>query len=156
MFFNNLAILQANSARPATLLNSVVHSSMASNGTVNTGVMIDASQDAGGDTTPVCPPEGCNPTAPEFNVTIVTTTPYAPNSEQCYLGVNVRRSSQIILSQQCTGKVYVVKDVSGQAFSSNITVVAPGSSIDGQPSYLLNTDYGSITLVYNGTEWSVV
>ena len=159
MFFNNLAILQANSSRPATMLSNMFGSSMASNSTVNTGTMIDSSQDAGGGGAvmqPVCPPQWCNPTAPEVHVTIVTSTPYTPNSEQCYLGINVVRGCSVVLSPQCIGKVYIIKDTSGQAFTSNITVSAPGTTIDGQPSYLLNTDYGSITLVFNGTEWSVV
>ena len=156
MFFNNLAILQANAAHPATMLNNMVHSSMTTNGVVNTGTMIDSSQNDGG-MEPVCPPGGCHPTAPEVNVTIVTTTPYTPNGEQCYLGVNVPRSSIVLSSLGvCSGKVYIIKDVSGSALTNNITVTAPGSTIDGQASYILNTDYGSITLVYNGTEWSVV
>jgi hypothetical protein len=53
------------------------------------------------------------------------------------------------------GKVYVIKDSVGDANTNPITVVTTGSSIDGQPNYILNIDWASIALIYNGIEWNV-
>jgi hypothetical protein len=51
------------------------------------------------------------------------------------------------------GKVYVIKDSVGDAANNPITIVG---SIDGAASYVINIDWASITLVFNGIEWNVV
>jgi hypothetical protein len=51
------------------------------------------------------------------------------------------------------GKVYVIKDSVGDAANNPITIVG---SIDGGASYVINIDWASITLVFNGIEWNVV
>jgi hypothetical protein len=62
-----------------------------------------------------------------------------------------------VLPASPTGTVFIVKDISGAAFTNNITVTATGGAlIDGAASALINTNYGSITLVFNGTQWNIV
>jgi len=88
-------------------------------------------------------------------VTIVTSSPTTATSSQYFLGVNVAGPSSIILPTSVVGKVFVVKDVSGNAFTNPITITAIGHTIDGQNSYVLNVNYGSITLVFTGLEWNI-
>lgn len=53
--------------------------------------------------------------------------------------------------------IVVIKDKAGTAAAAPITVTpAPGETIDGQASLTLNTAYVAVTLVFSGTEWSIV
>jgi len=88
-------------------------------------------------------------------VTIVTSSPTTATSSQYFLGVNVASPSSIILPASVVGKVFVVKDVSGNAFTNPITITAIGHTIDGQNSYVLNVNYSSVTLVFTGLEWNI-
>ena len=50
-----------------------------------------------------------------------------------------------------------VKDKTGTAAANNITINANGAeTIDGAGSQLLAINYESVTLVFSGTEWSIV
>lgn len=60
------------------------------------------------------------------------------------------------LGSPVTGTVYVIKDSVGSAAANNITVTPSGKNIDGAASFVMNTNYQSITIVYNGTEWSKI
>lgn len=59
-------------------------------------------------------------------------------------------------SSPTTGDTYVVKDGKGDAATHNITLTPAAGTIDGSATYVMATNYESITLVYNGTEWNVV
>lgn len=54
------------------------------------------------------------------------------------------------------GNNYIIKDGVGNANVNVITINGNGKNIDGQSSYILNASYGSISVVYNGTEWSIL
>ena len=58
-----------------------------------------------------------------------------------------------------TGQVFIVKDAAGTAASANnITVNVTGGvkTIDGATSQSINTNYGSLTVYYNGTNYFIV
>ena len=55
-----------------------------------------------------------------------------------------------------TGKLLYVKDVGGQTGTNNVTLAGNGKTIDGAANFLFAGNYTSLTLVYNGTEWSIV
>ena len=64
----------------------------------------------------------------------------------------------ITLPPQATpgvGRVIIVKDVSGNASANNITINAPaGKTIDGGASLVINTNWGSYQLYYDGiSKW---
>jgi hypothetical protein len=88
-------------------------------------------------------------------VTIVTSSPTTATTSQYFLGIDVNGSSTITLPVSVIGKVFIIKDVSGNAFTNPITVTATSHTIDGQNSYVLNVNYGSITLVFTGLEWNI-
>jgi hypothetical protein len=54
------------------------------------------------------------------------------------------------------GDVYIIKDGKGDATTNNITLTPAAGNIDGAGTFVMATNYQSITLVYNGTEWNVV
>lgn len=55
-----------------------------------------------------------------------------------------------------TGTQFIIKDGKGDAASNNITVTPAAGNIDGSATYVLNTNYGSVKLVYNGTQWNII
>jgi len=60
------------------------------------------------------------------------------------------------LANPTTGQVHIIKDNVGSAGTNNITITPSGKNIDGAASYVMNVNYGSVNIVYNGTEWSIV
>lgn len=55
-----------------------------------------------------------------------------------------------------TGQMYRIKDNVGSAAINNITVTPSGKNIDGVASKVINTNYGSIDIIYNGTQWNIL
>lgn len=53
------------------------------------------------------------------------------------------------------GQVYHIKDRTGSALANNITINGDGNNIDGAGTASINTDYGSLYIVYSSTvnEW---
>lgn len=89
-------------------------------------------------------------------VTLIDSATYAPTLEEYFLGVIADSVCVITLPTATTGKVYVIKDSIGDASTNNIIIEATGSTIDGMPSYVLNVDWSSVGLIYNGIEWNVI
>lgn len=92
-------------------------------------------------------------------VIVVTTSPYLATPTDVVIGVNntgLVPFSVVLPANPVTGKFYVVKDVSGTAAAFNITVTAVGHTIDGAASAIINTNFGSITLLFNGVNWSII
>jgi hypothetical protein len=52
--------------------------------------------------------------------------------------------------------VFIVKDSAGVASINPITVSAIASTIDGVAAATINANYGSLTFIFNGTEWNIV
>jgi len=89
-------------------------------------------------------------------VTLIDEPTYTPDAAEYFLGVIYDGTVTITLPAGTLGKVYVVKDAVGDANTNPITVTTTGSTIDGQVNYVMNTPWGSISLIYNGIEWNVV
>ena len=60
------------------------------------------------------------------------------------------------LASPVTGQKHIIKDSVGSAASNNITITPSGKNIDGAASATINIAYGSVTIIYNGSEWSIV
>lgn len=83
--------------------------------------------------------------------------PYTTIPQDAVILVDTSVARTIIpLASPTTGQKFIIKDSVGTAATFNITVTPSGKNIDGQASYVINTNYGSMTIIYNGTEWSVV
>ena len=88
---------------------------------------------------------------PMAAVILVPSTLQTPQS-----AVDVEGPATIVLPIAPVGTVFIVKDIDGDAAVNPITIAGLGSTIDGSPTATIDTNYGSITLIFNGTEWSIV
>lgn len=101
-------------------------------------------------------PPGPPGTVADVPVTLVDEATYTPALTEYFLGTIFDGTVTITLPAATTGKVFIVKDAVGDAQTNPITILTTGSSIDGLASYILNINWSSATLVYNGIEWNVV
>lgn len=88
-------------------------------------------------------------------LTNVTTPAFLISLNDYTLAVNVALPSSLVLPVAPIGTVFIVKDSSGNASTNPITISA-SSTIDGSPTATINTNYGSVTFIFNGTEWNIV
>jgi hypothetical protein len=54
-----------------------------------------------------------------------------------------------------TGLTYLIKDCTGQSAAHAITITPNAGNIDGSATYVLNTAFQSVGIVYTGAQWSV-
>jgi hypothetical protein len=83
-----------------------------------------------------------------------------PSDTFVYLIVDTTADREITLplaNAVTAGRIYIIKDSSGQSNTNNITVSAAGSdTLDGESSQILNSNYGSWTLVTDGvSNWYI-
>jgi hypothetical protein len=64
--------------------------------------------------------------------------------------------ASVVLPVSPIGTVFIVKDTAGVANTNPITVSAIASTIDGAASALIDANYGSLSFIFNGTEWNIV
>jgi hypothetical protein len=91
--------------------------------------------------------------------TEVTTTPYTVMATDEFLGVDTLSSSISIKlpNLPAVGRVYMIKDIFGNAATNNIIITTVGgiTLIDGISSYTMNTNFSAVQLIFNGTFYSV-
>lgn len=89
-----------------------------------------------------------------MQLTAVSTSPYNVLITDMNIMVDTTGARTINLPANPTnGDAYRIKDSTGTASSNNITVSGNGKNIEGTASATINTNYGSLFLVYNGTQW---
>jgi hypothetical protein len=89
-------------------------------------------------------------------VTDVTTPTYTALATDYMLCVLTNGPVTITLPTGILGTVYIVKDCFGDANNNPITIQGTsGQLVDGSTA-IVNTPYGSISLIFNGTDWSIV
>lgn len=63
----------------------------------------------------------------------------------------------VTLPAGITGRVFNIKDGLGLAAPATpITITPTASTIDGAATATINAPYGSLTLVFSGTEWKIL
>lgn len=93
---------------------------------------------------------------------ITTGSSYASTSSNHVVLINKSTGSATSVTLPNTasltvGKVIIVKDAKGDAATNNITITGNNSeTIDGQSNYVLNNNYGSVMVIWNGTEWNIL
>lgn len=55
-----------------------------------------------------------------------------------------------------TGSSYIIKDSTGSASTHNITVSGNGNNVDSAATYVINVNYASVNVVFNGTIWNII
>jgi hypothetical protein len=101
-------------------------------------------------------PQGPAGSLENVAVTLIDAATYTAIDTEYFLGIIYNGISTITLPAVTSGKVYVVKDSLGDSNTNPISILATGTTIDGLASYTINTDWGSVTLLYNGIEWNIV
>lgn len=88
-------------------------------------------------------------------VEFATITPTTLDSTSDFVGASGATTINLppipIIGQQIT-----ISDVIGNAGSSSVTVNGNGNNIDSGSSGTINTNYGSVTIVYEGNIWKVI
>lgn len=99
--------------------------------------------------------------------TAATVFPYASKaasytltSSDYIIGVTDTSAARVMSlpAAPSTGQVFVIKDQSGAASNGNLSVDVTGGvvTIDGATSYVISSNYGSITVYFNGTNYNVI
>lgn len=92
-----------------------------------------------------------------LKVTTPAAYPYTTVPQDAVILVDTSSARTITpLASPTTGQKHIIKDSVGSAAANNITVTPSGKNIDGAASYTLNVAYGSITIVFGGTEWHII
>ncbi len=102
---------------------------------------------------------GNTPTYLVLQYTLVNTTPYTVLSSDSFLGVDASIQPIIIKlpNAPVTGRVYVIKDITGSAYTNNIVLTTVGGvvDIDGLTSFIMNAAFESVQILFNGTEYLI-
>jgi hypothetical protein len=89
----------------------------------------------------------------------VTTSPYVASASDQFLSVDTSSLSITIElpNAPVASKTFIIKDRTGTAGTRNITVTTVGGTvlIDGAATFVANTNYQSINLIFNGTGYEV-
>jgi hypothetical protein len=92
-----------------------------------------------------------------YTITTPVSYPYTTLATDEVILVDTSAARTIVpMGSPATGQSYIIKDNVGSAATNNITITPSGKNIDGAASATINTNYGSLTIVYNGTEWSII
>lgn len=89
-------------------------------------------------------------------VTDVATRTYTALSTDYFLCVLTNGVVTITLPTGVLGTVYIVKDCFGDAANNPITIQGTGGQLVDGSTATINTNFGSITVIFDGTEWSIV
>lgn len=86
-------------------------------------------------------------------------SPYTAIATDYYIGVDTSGGTVTIRlpNAPITNRTFVIKDSTGHAAASNISVTTPGGSVtfDGQTTYTMNANYQAINVRFNGTNYEV-
>ena len=80
--------------------------------------------------------------------------PYTTTATDDFIGV-CAPTTICLYATPAIGQKVIVADIGSCALTTPITICSP-LLINGSPSVIINTDYGSLTFVYNGSFWSAV
>ncbi len=88
-----------------------------------------------------------------------TAVSYLVLATDYYIGVTSTAATRTItlLAAPTTNQVFVVKDESGGAATNNITITVAGGVIliDSAATYVIDTNFGAINLIWNGSQYYV-
>lgn len=94
-----------------------------------------------------------------LDYTAVNSSPYVVGASDVYLGVDCSGGAITIQlpNAPTTGQYYIIKDSTGSAAANNITVTTVGGTvnIDGATTFVMNSDYQAVNLIFSGTSYEI-
>lgn len=88
-----------------------------------------------------------------------TDSPYAVTASDYYISADSTAGTVTVQlpNAPSTGRVFAIKDQAGTSATNNITVTTVGGAvnIDGSTSFVMNTAYESIQVIFNGSAYEV-
>jgi hypothetical protein len=88
-------------------------------------------------------------------VSIPGAYPYTVKPQEFSIPVSTSSARTINLpAAPTTGEKHLIIDDTGSAGANNITVQGNGNNINGAASKTINSNYGSLLVVFNGTQWN--
>jgi hypothetical protein len=83
--------------------------------------------------------------------------PFTVGAQTAFVPVDTSSARTVNLgSTPVSGQKHIIKDNTGTASTHNITLNGNGNNIDGSSTSLININYGSLTVVFNGTQWNII
>lgn len=90
----------------------------------------------------------------------VGSSPFTVTSSHYYLAVDtssIAITLDLPQASTVTDQIYIIKDRNGNANTNNITIDPNGSeTIDGASTYVININYGRVTIYSNGSNWEII
>ena len=100
------------------------------------------------------------PRAVSNNAVVLKTPgayPYTTIPQDAVILVDTSAARTITpLANPTTGQMHRIKDNVGSAATNAITITPSGKNIDGLASRTINSNWGSIDICYNGTQWNIL
>lgn len=96
---------------------------------------------------------------PVLAVTVATATPVTVVNANDVISVEVTPAVAVAVNLPAgvTGQVFYIKDGLGlAAVATPITINPAAGTIDGAATATINVPYGSLQIVYSGTEWKIL
>lgn len=94
-----------------------------------------------------------------LHYTLVETTPYVVLNSDEFLGVDssVLAITIKLPNAPAIGRVFIIKDIAGNAPANNITITTVGGviDIDGATTFVMNSAYESVQLLFNGSYYLI-
>ena len=94
-----------------------------------------------------------------LNLIQTAVTPYVALATDYFIAVDCSAAIKTVQlpNAPATGRVFVIKDYTGSAAAFNITVTTVGGAvlIDAAATYVLNTNYQSVQVIFDGTKYEV-
>lgn len=87
---------------------------------------------------------------------VTVTASYQEIADNQYMVLASGADTLVLPPSPVVGQTHVVKDAGGNAFASNISVLASGSTVDGQASVSLVNNYEALGFIWNGDGWSII
>lgn len=89
-------------------------------------------------------------------VTDVIGPTYTALPTDYFLCVLTNAPVTVTLPTGITSTVYIVKDCFGDSVNNPITIQGTGGQLIDGSTAIVNTNFGSVTVIFNGVDWSIV
>ena len=90
------------------------------------------------------------------NVYMVTaSTTYTATTNSCYIGVT-GGSIVYLPVEPLLGQKIIISDYIGNGLTDNIIIYGNGINVMDSDHAIINTNYGTIMMIYNGVIWSII